>query len=211
MTYHSARLRRVLLLTSIAILCRCAAPAPEPMPVPPMPEPVVVAPAVEEKVIGTVRVTASALNVRREASTDADVVMQVKKGEALSVLADGDSWLKVRLANGEVGWVAERFVTSGEVKKKRPPKKTGCPADSDYAFLDTPMLAFSDSGAHGVVIVDATVNARGNVIATKIVSNSTRDEALAFLAEREIRASKFSPPIRNCAPRAFIFTYRRTF
>jgi len=170
----------------------------------------------EEKIIGTVRVTASALNVRKEASTDADVLLQVKKGDALSVLATGDSWVKVRLANGEVGWVAERFVSGdgerGTVKTKAgPKKKTKCPADSDYAFVDTPMLTFSDSGAHGIVIVDATVNARGNVIATKIVSNATRDEALAFLAEREIRAAKFSPPIRNCAPREFIFTYRRTF
>jgi len=196
----------------IAILCRCAAPAPEPVPVPPAPEPVAAKP-VEEKVIGTVRVTASALNVRKEASTDAGVIVQVKKGEALSVLENGDSWVKVRLADGEVGWVAERFV-SGEAKAKARTKaraKGGCPADSDYAFVDTPALAFSDSGAHGVVIVDATVNARGSVVATKIVSNSTKDEALAFLAEREIRAATFSPPIRNCAPRAFIFTYRRTF
>jgi hypothetical protein len=51
----------------------------------------------------------------------------------------------------------------------------------------------------------------GNVTRTKVVSNSTGDEALAFLAEREIKAAKFSPPIRNCAPREFVFTYRRTF
>lgn len=192
----------------MVILCHCAAPAPpEPVPVPPPPaqEPAVAKPA-EEPVIGTVRVTASALNVRREASLDAEVIVQVKKGDALSVLADGDSWMKVRLASGETGWVAERFVSSAKAKR------TGkCPVDSDYAFVDTPMLAFSDSGAHGVVIVDATVNVRGDVVATKLVSNSTRDEALAFLAEREIRAAKFSPPIRNCAPRAFIFTYRRNF
>jgi len=214
-------LRRVLLLTSIAILCRCAAPAPEPVPVPAVPPPVVAKPA-EEKVIGTVRVTASALNVRREASTAAEVIVQVKKGEALSVLANGDSWVKVRLANGEVGWVAERFVsgdgergtaktTARTAARKNAKRNSKCPVDSDYAFVDTPTLRFSDSGAHGIVVVDATVNARGDVIATRLVSNTTRDEALAFLAEREIREAKFSPPIRNCAPREFIFTYRRTF
>jgi hypothetical protein len=46
---------------------------------------------------------------------------------------------------------------------------------------------------------------------TKVVSNTTGEESLAFLAEREIKGAKFSPPIRNCVPRAFIFTYRRTF
>jgi len=176
--------------------------------VPPAPEPVAAKP-VEERVIGTVRVTASALNVRSEASTDADVIVQVKKGDALSVLANlNDSWMKVRVASGEVGWVAARFVSGGAAKKK---SKSGCPADSDFAFVETPALAFSDSGAHGVVVVDANVSVSGNVTRTKVVSNSTGDEALAFLAEREIKAARFSPPIRNCAPREFVFTYRRTF
>jgi TonB family protein len=201
-------LRRVLLLTTF--LFACASPAPKPEPVaPPPPEPVTTKP-IEEKVIGTVRVMASALNVRSEPSTDADVVAQVKKGEALSVLVSLDAWVKVRIGSGEVGWVAARFVSNGVAQKKKT-KSKGCPADSDFAFVETPMLAFSDSGAHGVVVVDANVNVSGNVTRTKVMSNSTGDEALAFLAEREIKAAKFSPPIRNCAPREFVFTYRRTF
>jgi TonB family protein len=169
-----------------------------------------------ETVIGTVRVTASALNVRRSASTDAEVVTQVKKGETLSLLADDDAWMKVRLSSGETGWVASRFVstdTAAKTAKKRTSSasRKGCPADSDYAFVETPTPAFSDRGAHGMVIVDATVNAKGVVTSTKVVSNTTGDESLAFLAEREIKSAKFSPPIRNCVPKAFIFTYRRTF
>ncbi|HUP59495.1 MAG TPA: SH3 domain-containing protein [Thermoanaerobaculia bacterium] len=206
-------MRRVLLLTSLLVVFRCAAPAPEPVPAPPPPLVVAAAP-VEEKVIGIVRVTASALNVRKEASTEADVVMQVKKGQALSLLAEGDSWMKVKLASGETGWVAARFVARDGAKvatKKKSKGKTSCPADSDFAFVDTPTLAFSDSGAHGIVIVEANVTTRGNVTSTKVVSNSTGDEALAFLAQREIRSATFAPPIRNCVPRAFIFTYRRTF
>ena len=173
-------------------------------------EPVASKPA-EEKVIGSVRVTASALNVRSEATTEADVVAQVKKGETLSVLANGDAWVKVRLAGGEVGWVASRFVSSGSEKTASKKKKKGCPSDSDFAFVETPQLAFSDRGAHGLVVVEANVNTKGSVIRTKVVSNGTGDESLAFLAEREIQSAKFSPPIRNCAPREFIFTYRRTF
>ena len=60
-------------------------------------------------------------------------------------------------------------------------------------------------------MVEATVSAKGTVTDTRLVSNDTGDEALAFLAEREIKGAKFSPPIRNCVPRSFIFTYRRTF
>ena len=205
-------LRVLILSLSLLVVFSCAAPPP---PVaapatPPPPPPVPVA----ERVIGTVRVTASALNVRAEATTEGEVITQVKKGTTLDVLADDDSWTKVRLASGEVGWVASRFVSSGSAAKtssKAASRKGSCPADSDFAFTETPTLAFSDSGAHGMVIVEANVNTKGNVTATKVVSNSTGDNALAFLAEREIKGAKFSPPIRNCVARSFIFTYRRTF
>ena len=209
-------LRVPFLFLSLLIVCSCAAPpAPvEPPRTPPPPPPVKA--VAEPKVIGTVRVTASALNVRRDTSTEADVITQVKKGTILDMLDGDDSWTKVRLASGEVGWVASRFVTSTETKtktaaRKSPPRKSGCPADSDYAFIEAPLLAFSDSGAHGLVIVEASVNVKGTVTSTKVVSNNTGDEALAFLAEREIKGARFSPPIRNCVARSFIFTYRRTF
>jgi hypothetical protein len=211
MSYDRAPMRRVFLSLTLIVVCRCAAPPPPES----VPEPVAPPAAVVEegeKVIGTVRVTATALNVRAEASTEASVVTQVKKGQALDVLREDDAWVKVRLASGETGWVASRFVSSGSAPAgTAKAKRSGCPADSDYAFTETPTLAFSDSGAHGMVVVEAAVNAKGIVTATKVLSNGTGDDALAFLAEREIKGAKFSPPIRNCVPRSFIFTYRRTF
>lgn len=213
MNYHPAAMRRVFLLTLSIALFRCAAPAPPPISAPePEPAPVA-APVQEEKAIGSVTVTASALNVRKDASPDGEVLAQVKKGAALDVLANGDSWTKVRIADGTTGWVATRFVAEpkSSAKKRTSPKKKGCPADSDYAFLETPTPRFSDSGAHGTVVVEATVNTSGTVTSTKLIANGTGDEALAFLTEKEIKSAKFSPPIRNCVARAFIFTYRRTF
>ncbi|HEX6975863.1 MAG TPA: SH3 domain-containing protein [Vicinamibacterales bacterium] len=201
-------MRRLLLVILFLIVLRCAAPPPPEPVAQPVAEPAA-APA-EEKVTGTVKVTASALNVRSEASADAEVVAQVKKGESLAVLHEDESWMKVRLADGSTGWVASRFVSRGGEKKKAA-KKGGCPPDSDFAFTETPTLAFSDSGAHGLVVVEANVKVKGTVTSTKIVSNATGDEALAFLAQREIQSAKFSAPIRGCVPRAFIFTYRRTF
>jgi uncharacterized protein YgiM (DUF1202 family) len=204
-------MRPLTLAITLLVLCSCAAPpppapvvAPEPEPAPP--------PVVEETVTGSVRVTASALNVRREPSSDAEVVTQVKKGTELGVLRSDESWVKVRLADGSTGWVAERFVSSGgAAQKKTKAKRSGCLPDSDFAFLETPTPTFSDSAAHGLVVVEATVNTKGIVTATKVVSNGTGDEALAFLTAREIKSAKFSPPIRDCGPRAFIYTYRKTF
>lgn len=156
------------------------------------------------------RVTASALNVRAEASGDAVVVAQVKRGDVLSVLRENEDWVNVRLSSGETGWVAARFVSSGKASPAGPKRKSsGC--ESDYAFTEAPTLAFSDSGAHGIVVVEANVNAKGVVTGTKIVSNTTGDDALGILAQREITRAKFAPPIRACVARSFIFTYRRTF
>lgn len=129
------------------------------------------------------------------------------------MLESGESWTRVRLANGETGWVASRFVSSGNEPSSAATsrRRSGCPPDSDFAFIETPTPAFSDRDAHGLVVVEATVSASGNVMATRVVSNTTGDDALAALTEREIRSAKFSPPIRNCVARSFIFTYRRTF
>ena len=189
------------LLVGLLILAACASPPPAPETAPPQAQP----PA-EEKAIGTVRVTATTLNVRREASATSDVIKQVRKGEKLSLLSTSDDWDRVRLASGEVGYVSVLHVIREGSKARK-----GCPADAEYEFVKTPTPAFSDSGAHGIVTVDATVDTRGNVTATKVTGNTTGDEALGALAEREIRSATFTPPIRNCVPKTFIFTYKRSF
>ena len=206
-------MRPVLFLIFLLFVCSCAAPPPASAPVA-APEAAALPPApAEETVSGSVRVTASALNVRQEPSTDAIVIAQLKKGTELGVLRSEESWMKVKLADGSIGWVAERFVADvNAVQKKRTSAKRGnCPADSDFAFLETPTPAFSEISAHGLVVVEANVNAKGIVTSTKVVSNETGDEALAFLTEREIKSAKFSPPIRDCGARAFIYTYRKMF
>ncbi len=156
--------------------------------------------------------TASALNVRRDPSTTADVLALAKKGETLALLASTESWMKVRLESGETGWVSSQHVTrDGAPAKSASRGRKGCPADSDFAFAAAPLPTFSDSSKHGLVVVEADVDTSGKVTGTRLISNSTGDEALGFLTQREIKSARFIAPIRNCVPRAFIFTYKRTF
>ena len=202
------------LLLLLAAACS-APPAPETVPSAPAPAS---APAARQ---ATVYVTASALNVRREASGDAELVTQVKRDTALSVISRRDGWVEVRLEDGRTGWVSERFVASeratavasGRTRtapaRRSANAKRGC--ESDYAFVETPKLTFAETDASGLVVVEATVNAKGDVTATKVITNTTGDRRAGEAAEREIRSAKFAPPMRNCQPRAFIFTYRRTF
>ncbi len=202
--------RRLALLSLLGLLAACAAPPP-PAPVV-APEPPVPAAPAPAPSIGVVTVTASALNVRRDPSTTADVLILVKKGEKLALIASTESWMKVRLESGEIGWVSSQHVArEGAAPKSASRSRKGCPVDSDFAFATAPMPSFSDSGNHGLVVVEADVDTLGKVTGTRLISNSTGDEALAFLTQREIKSARFIAPVRNCVARAFIFTYKRTF
>jgi len=200
---------RFAVLMATSVLAACAT-APPPAPTPAPERPPAAAPATEAS-LGTVTVTASALNVRREPSTTGEVITLVRRGQKLTLLASTESWMNVRLESGESGWVASQHVTREGAAAKPHQRKGGCPADSDFAFATTPVPSFSDSGKHGLVIVEADVDASGSVLKTRVISNSTGDDSLAFLTQREIKGAKFIVPIRNCMARAFIFTYKRTF
>jgi len=208
--YNAGLMKRALLVLALAAACAtppppAPTPAPEPQPTAPAP------PAQTEPVIGHVKVSASMLNVRAEASTASDVVAHVRRGERLDVLTDNGEWLRVRAGGGEVGWVSAQHVAR-EGALAAPRGRRGCPPDQDFRFIIEPKPTFSDSStAHGIVTVEANVDAKGDVKSTKLVSNTTGDPALGTLTEREIAAAKFAPPVRNCAPKAFIYTYRRSF
>ncbi len=196
----------------LLLLFRCAsAPAPVPVEPPSTPAPPPKAVAQAE----VVYVNASALNMRSGPSADAEIVAQLKSGTELQVVSRNADWVNVRLSDGRTGWVAGRFVGETRVSARQaaPSTKTGGKrgCESDYAFVQTPVLRGSDFDAHGLVVVEATVNVQGVVTSTKVISNSTGVASAAAAAEQEIRSAKFAPPLRNCQPRSFIFTYRRTF
>ena len=95
MVYNAGPMRRLLpLLLALA----CATPQP------PAPQPAEV--PGQEQAIGTVKVTATTLNVRREPSASADVIAQVRKGERLALLSSADEWDRIRLGTGALGFVS---------------------------------------------------------------------------------------------------------
>ncbi|HEY6139559.1 MAG TPA: SH3 domain-containing protein, partial [Thermoanaerobaculia bacterium] len=164
----------------------------------------------EERGIVSGRVNASLLNVRSEPSLEGEVVGHARRGERVTILGESGEWLRVRTGGGEVGWVSSQHVArdgTAAVASRR----GGCPPDSDYRFVNAPRPAFNEDGPHGVVTIEASVNAQGTVTSTKVISNTTGADALAVIAAREITVAKFAAPVRNCVPRAFIFTYRRAF
>ncbi|HEX3071669.1 MAG TPA: SH3 domain-containing protein [Thermoanaerobaculia bacterium] len=204
---------RIIATAGFVLVVSCGGstpvPAPAPEPAHSIPTPAPAPAASETSVTGTVRVNVSTLNVRREASLTAEVVERVRRGERLTLLAESGDWLRVRLHDGTSGWVASQLVVRDDAAGR--PRRAGCAPDSGYSFVSAPKPSFSENGAHGIVVIEATVDAQGVVTKTRVVSNETHDDSLASLAEREIRAARFAPPVRNCAPRAFFFTYKRAF
>ena len=165
--------------------------------------------APEDRAAGTVRVNVSTLNVRGGASTSSEIIGHVRRGERLTLIADAGDWLHVKLNDGTTGWVSSELVVREGAATH--PRRSGCSPDSDYSFITAPKPSFSELGPHGMVIIEANVDARGIVTSTRVVSNDTHDDALSSLAEREIRNARFAPPMRNCTARAFVFTYKRAF
>ena len=155
--------------------------------------------------------SATALNVRAGASTDAEILTTLRRGASLKLLEEVNGWYRVELATGGSGWVSAQFVSPGSGTAPPARRRSGCAPDSDYAFEKSPLPSFTEDGAHGLVVVEANVTADGNVTSTRVISNATGDPALGAIAEREIRSAKFIAPVRNCVRRAFIFTYKRAF
>src|SRR5207245_11676726 len=128
MDYNAGPMRKVL---PVLLALACATPQP------PAPHPAEV--PGQEQAIGTVKVTATTLNVRREPSASADVVAQVRKGERLVLLSSDVDWDRIRLGTGEIGFVStQHVIREGPQRARR-----GCPADAAYQFVKTPTPAFS--------------------------------------------------------------------
>jgi len=203
--------KRRLAFAACLLLAACGgnAPAPSPAPEPRSAAPAPAPASTEAHATGTVQVNVSTLNIRADASTSSEIVGHARRGERLTVIGDSGSWLHVKLSDGATGWVASQLVVREGAAAR--PRRSGCPPDGNYSFITAPKPSFFELGPHGMVVIEASVDTKGIVTSTRVVSNDTKDDAMAAIAEREIRNARFAPPIRNCAPKAFVFTYKRAF
>ncbi len=189
----------LLAIGGVVAACRTA---PPPAPPVALPAPVAGATPVAPPPPQTfVLVTGSRLNVRQSPATSAPVVARVKRGERLAVLGREGGWLRVALAGGSEGWVSARYVRA----------EAPCAADKPGAELLSDVPLSVGGGGAGAVVIEATVDASGRVVATKVVRDSTGAPELVKRAEEEVRAFRFSPPVRDCRAVPFVYTYTRNF
>lgn len=187
----------------LAAGCQTVPPPPPPAPPPVIEEPVVDVKPVEKPPEPQVfvRVVANRLNVRQGPGTDQPSLGKVKKGDRLLLAEGTGEWWKIFLEDGREGWVKAEYV-----RREEP-----ClPDNPQPALISGPVLSF-EQGSRGVVVIHATVDAAGRVVATKIVRNTTGDETLVQLADSEVRQMIFSPPVKNCRSFGFVYVYTRNF
>jgi uncharacterized protein YgiM (DUF1202 family) len=203
-------MRKPALLISIfvAVLVGCQSSQPPP---PPPPFPVQTRPDTGEAPAESLTVLASTLNVRVEPSTSGAIVAKVSRGDRVTVLKREGAWSRIQTSAGDIGWVSSEHIGKASKPAGHGRGRSGCPPDRELAFDHTPTPSFSQEGAHGLVVVEAGVDTEGHIRSTHVVSNSTGDPSLAARAENELKTAKFIAPIRNCVPRAFIYTYKRSF
>ena len=191
-----------LFATALLALAGGCKTAPPPPPAAPPAEATPTAEAKPAAPEEAVRVTAGKLNVRSKPTTAGATLARVKKGERLLVVGRDGDWLQVKLADGTSGWVSGAYV-----RKDEP-----CPGDKAGAELlsDVP-LSFGEGAAIGKVVIEAAVDSSGTVASTKVVQDTTGTPALLARALDEVKAFRFSPPVRGCKPVPFIYTYTRNF
>ena len=69
------------------------------------------------------QVIASTLNVRTGASTSNSVLTKINKGTTVDVLESSNGWYKIKLLNGQIGWVSSQYITFNNISSSPINKK----------------------------------------------------------------------------------------
>ena len=150
-------------------------------------------------------VTAKRANLRESPSTSSTTLGRLRKGDRIAFLEEKDGWLRVKMANAQVGWVRHDLVR----------KDDGCLPDRREILLTPPILHMSDGsgapGPKGKVVVEADIDETGAVKAVRVVANETGSPERAETAKQEVQGVTFQPPVKRCRVTGFTYVYTRTF
>lgn len=147
-------------------------------------------------------VGAPELPVREKPDDAAPVIATYQNGESISVLAEQGEWVEVR--TGETsGWARKADLTTAEGKteqEKNPQPK--------FRVMPLPVTAPS---ARGEVYIEADVNTDGDVVNTRIITNTTTSPVLAQQNADALRSAKFYPIVQKGERVPFKYYHRVTY
>jgi uncharacterized protein YgiM (DUF1202 family) len=164
-------------------------------------------PAVTETVdtrqtIGIWYVGSPEMTVREQPNDNAAVVATYQNGEAVSLLADKGEWVEIRTGDRS-GWAKKADLTTAE-------GKTEAEENPQPKFRKVPMPVSAPS-ARGEVYIEADVNSDGDVVSTRVISNTTGSPALASQNEAALKSARFYPIVIKGERQKFKYYHRVTY
>lgn len=168
------------------LLAACDSPAP---PAEPVREPI----AVEY-------VRAAELPIHTRPAGDAPVVTTYRSGESVSVLSKRGDWVEVRTAAGS-GWAhAADLADAAEASKSEADNSTP-------RFIHTPDPV-TEPGAHGEMVLEASVNGDGEVTAVRVLHNTTGSRSLEMKNIGALEHARFTPVVKHGRRMPFTYEHR---
>lgn len=147
-------------------------------------------------------VGAPELPVHKTADDASPVIATYQNGEAVSVLAKKGDWSEVRAGDGS-GWVHAADLVNAEAKTKAEENPT-----PKFRVQPQPISAPSTKGE---IYIEADVNSDGDVLSTRILSNTTGSDVLAAKNAAALQAAKFYPIVVKGERKPFKYYYRVTY
>ena len=134
--------------------------------------------------IGILYVGAPELPVREQPNDTAAIITTYSNGEAISILAEKGEWVEVRTGD-RAGWARKADLTTAD-------KKLEAETNPEPKFRKMPM-PISAPSARGEIYIEADVNTDGDVVSTRIITNTTGSASLASQNEAALKSGKFYP------------------
>ena len=147
-------------------------------------------------------VGAPELPVREQPNDTAPVIATYQNGEAVSVLAQKGEWAEVRTGDSS-GWARMSDLTNAAAKEAYEDDPT-----PKFRVMPLPVTAPS---ARGEIYIEADVNSDGEVIRTKLITNTTGSPSLAAQNESALQSAKFHPIVQKNERKPFKYYHRVTY
>lgn len=147
-------------------------------------------------------VTAPELKVYEKPDTAAPVMATYQYNETVPVLLRQGEWLEIRVGDSS-GWIKASDV--GDASQAQSAADNLTPK---FQLAPSPVTHLT---AKGDIYIEADVNTDGDVVATKVITNTTDSPGLAEQNAAALRKAKFFPIIKNGAKMPFKYYHRVTY
>lgn len=154
----------------------------------------------EREPIGVLFVALPEIDVRAAPEESAEIVSVRRAGEAVSILAENDLWVEVRLGTGDTGWMLKENLT--------PNRNDTVSTASTVRFLRKPSPVFSTSKVSGLIMLECQVSRTGEVTSVRTMINTTGSADLEERNHNEIKRARFAPMMVGGQARAFVYEQR---